>query len=414
MGGYSSPPGPDLPRLRARRGAPAAPARPRTPTAARLILVDTKAARPRVRFNPAFFRKAMAAHKRGDTRYVVELMREATIDPVVGACLIGRHGGVMQPLVVTAFDDSPTSAERRDELAGVLNRMKPRRVHRRALEARLLGYAVGDPDWVVQGGRQVPTGVTWYDQHYFRYEGDGPDRELRVDHGGRTEEIPGDALVLEAEGQPIMIRVLAAYIRKEFGWEVWSSFQETFGEGFILGKHPKGWTDDQVQALKEGIEELGASGRGVAEEGASLETFFGQAGAGSHRDYKDDNNEEISLALLGHGEAVTRSRGSTQIGDNTTSFKVREEVADDDLYWLDDVWQEIADRYGARNWGDGAYPQVTTRKPHRVNVKEHRENIRLAWDMGFGVHPDDVRRLDVRIADDEDVRRRDPNLLPFD
>lgn len=379
-----------------------------------MIAVDKSASRPRVQFTPLYFRKAYDAWKKGRRSQLVELMREARVDGVVKGCLIGRHAGLMQPIDVIAYDDAEVSVQRRDWLAGVLQRLKPRRLLKAMFEARLYGYVVIDFEWAVVDGLQVPVSFRRYDQHYFRYEGQPPDLELRIDHGGRTEPIPADALVIEADDQPEMLVVLSLYILKNFGWETWAGFMETFGEGFLLAEHPLGWDDKQKKELKEGLRDLGASGRGVVPEGTKIHHFGGASGAAGNEVFKQAADTEISIALLGHGDAVMNARGSTQIGDNTTSFKVREEVATDDLYWADDHLQEIVERIWARNFADGTTPEAATRKPQRIDVKEHRESVRMAFDHGLTLHPDEYRKLGLYVYEEQQPIRRDPNLLRFD
>jgi phage gp29-like protein len=379
-----------------------------------MIVVDKNASRPKVHFTPTYFRKAYDAWKKGDRQKGVELMREAVVDGIVRGCLIGRHAGLMQPFTVQAYDDTEVSVQRRDWLTRVIEQLKPRKLNKALFEGKEFGYVVIDFDWAVAEGLQVPTRFIRYDQHYFRYDGDGPARELRVDWGGRTEPIPEEALVAEADELPEMMYVLPLYILKNFGWETWSGFMETWGEGLLVAKHPLGWGDEEKKSLKDGLRDLGASGRGVVPEGTEIEHFGGATGAAGHQSYKQECDTEISVALLGHGDAVVHARGSTQIGENTTSFQVREEIAQEDLFWLDEIYQGIVRQIWRRNFNDGTEPKVVFNKPKRIDTKEHRESVRMAFDHGLTLHPDEYRKLGLYVYEDQAPVRRDPNLLRFD
>lgn len=380
-----------------------------------MIPVDRKISAPKPVFTPVGFKKAYAKYKKGDRRPLVSMMREAAADGFVRGLLTGRRAGVVRSFTVHAFDDSEEHIRRRDWFVHTIRkRLKTRRLFKAILDARLFGYNVVEFDWEVIDGLMTPIAFRPYDQRFFRHVGEDPFQELRIDRGRTTEEIPEAVLVVEElDEPPVMLSVLDRYILLNFGWETWSGWMETWGEGILVAERPQNWKGEKKRELNDDLRNLGAAGRGSVPTGTKLHHFGPPSGTAGHQDYKLEAQADMSVAVLGHAEGASRSNG-TQIGENSTSLEVRDEVAVDDLGFLDDALADVARILWAQNWADGTEPEVETHKPRRIDQRHHRENVRLALDAGMTVHPDEFAKLDLFVYPDQGPLRRERSLLPLD
>ncbi len=349
----------------------------------------------RVSFTPGFYKRAYQSWQSGAHRELIAMMKEAQTDSLVAGCLQGRKAGYMRELQIQPFDaDNAQDQERAEFYQELFKRLKVRSLFKAIMKARLYKYAVIDFEWAVIDGRQVPIHFEYFDQKYFAYDirGDG---QLKIDHNGVLVEIPPEVLVCETDEQPVMLPVLRDYILKEFGLEAWASFLETFGEGMIIGYYPPGSNDDIKQALDDAVNTIAMSSRGTAPKGTEIEIKESSKNTGDHKDFTQSANTGIAISVLGHANAVQQS--TAQIGNNDAPFKPMQFISIDDLYFLDECLDELIKTIHNRNFGDSRYPNVITAKPDQIGMKERRANLQLAYNMGFGIAPADVRKLGIDI-----------------
>ena len=379
-----------------------------------MIPVDRKITAPKPVFTPAGFRKAYARYKAGDRRPLIAMMREAANDAVVRGCLTGRRAGVVRGFVVRPHDDTELHRRRADWLAWTIQKkLKARRFFKALQEARLYEYNVLDFDWEVIAGLQTPVRFRPLGQEYFRYEGERPYQTLAIDQGLTTLPIPDTALVAEERDEsPVMLSVLDRYILLSFGWEVWSGWMEAWGEGLLIAERPQNWQKEQKDELNDDLRDLGAAGRGSVPAGTKLNHYGAPSGSPGHQNYKQEAVADISIAILGHADGASSSSG-TQIGNNTTSLKVRDEIAVDDLGFIDDSLVDYTALLWARNYADGTEPEIETLKPRMIDVREHRETVRLGYEMGATINPEELTKLGLLVYPDQEPLRRELSTLPL-
>ena len=335
------------------------------------------------------------------------MMKEAMVDSMVTGCVQARKAGYMRELQIKPFDgEDSRDQERADLYKEIFSRLQTRSLFKHIMQARMYKYSVIDFEWAVIDGKQVPTRYKFFDQKYFQYDTNG-DGRLKIDINNNLEEIPPEVLVCESDDTPFMLPVLRDYILKEFGLEAWASFIETFGEGMIIGYYPPNSSQSVKDALDEAVNTIAASSRGTAPKGTDIEIKEANRSTGDHRDFKDASDEGISISILGHANAAKQS--NTQIGQNESQFKPMQFISIDDLYFIDECLDQMVKTIHDRNFGDSRYPSVLTSKPDQVGMKERRENIRLWWNMGFTISPNEGRKLGIEVdPDDEPQQKTDP------
>lgn len=361
----------------------------------------------RVSFTPAFYSRAYQSYKNGSHRELIAMMKEAATDSLVSGCIQGRAAGFMRDLQIKPFDpDNTQDQERADFYKEVFSGLRTRSLFKAIMQARAYKFSVIDFEWDMIEGRQVPVRFKFFDQKYFGY--DPQDDVLKIDRNNSYEDIPPDALVCESEDTPYMLPVLRDYILKEFGLEAWASFLENWGEPLVIGYYPPGSSPDVKEAVDSAVNTIAGSSRGSAPKGSEIDIKESGRGSGDHKEFlKDACNKGIAISILGHANAVEQS--TAQIGQNDAPFKPMQFISIDDLYYIDEQIDALVKNIHNRNFGDQRYPSCVTAKPDQIGMKERRENLRLAYNMGFLIHPDDIRKLGVQIdPEEEPQRKQDP------
>lgn len=368
-----------------------------------MIAVNKNINTQRVTFTPGFFKRAYEAYKQGQHRELIAMMKEAETDSLVSGCVQGRKAGYMRELQIEPFDpDNGQDQERADFYKEVFKKIKIRSFFKAIMQARMYRYSVIDFEWDVINGLQVPVKFKHFDQKYFAY--DPKDDILKIDQNRTYEDIPPEALVCETEDQPFMLPVLRDFILKEFGIEAWASFLENFGEGIVIGYYPPGSAPEVKAELEKAVNTIAASSRGTAPKGSEIEIKESGRGTGDHEKFKESADKGISISILGHANAVQQS--SAQIGQNDGPFKPMQFISIDDLYFIDEQIDQFIQIVHNRNFGDQRYPSCKTSKPDQLGMKELRENLRLAYNMGFLIHPKDIRRLSIEVDPEEEPQRK--------
>jgi len=371
-----------------------------------MIQINSKMGYNIPQFNPAFYKSAYQQYEKGVFRDLIAMMNRAEIDSHINGCLIGRRAGFQKEFHLYPFSDSDADIERAEWIESIINQLDARNFFKGIHEAILKKYVVIDFDWQVVDGKQIPVKHRKLDQKYFRYK----DGILMVDWGNRAEPIPDEAIVAESSEIPVLLPVLRDFILKEFGLESWASFIETFGEGFIIGKYPPGSDSAFKMALEDGINALARSSRGIMPDGSTIDIIEAKRSTGDHDKFEDRCNKGIAISILGHANAVEESQGM-KIGENLSQYKVKREIAVDDMYFLDNQARKLVKMLIDRNFGDSRYPIFEFDKSEPVNTKEWLEVLDTAYNHGLKIHPDEYRKIGLYVFEDQEPLQKPPS--PF-
>lgn len=375
-----------------------------------MIKINKRIGSPSVSFTPNRYQTVVKQWKQGIYRELIEMMKTATLDSHVAGCLIGRKAGFQKDFNIIPYSDTDPDKERAEWIRSVLNNLNMRALFKSIHEAALFKFSVIDFEWEVIDQKQVPVNFKKFDQKYFRYD-PKDNYKLKIDHGRNLEDIPGDVLVCETDEVPVMFPVLRDYILKEFGLESWASFIETFGEPWIIGKYPPGSQQDVKDELKAGLTALAQSSRGIMPDTTEIEIKETSKGTGDHKDFREVCDTGISISILGHENAVQQSKG-LQIGENIGSYKVKREIAVDDMFFIDPNVQKIIRNIIDRNFGDGKYPKFQLDKSEPVNKKEMLDILDTAFRHGLKISPDEYRKLGLFVYDDQEPLEKPPSIFP--
>lgn len=368
-----------------------------------MLQVNQKINTQKAQFTVTEYKRVLKAYLNGYYRDIINMMKQSAFDSHVSGCLRGRRAGFQRDFSIAPYSEDERDIERAQFIETVVKTLNVRRLFKRVHEAILYKYSVIDFTWEVIDGKQVPTQFKFFDQKYFRYDKD----VLKIDFGNQLKEIPPEVLVCEFDGDvPDMFPVLRDYILKNFGVASWASFIETFGEAIIIGKYPPGADDEVKTALETAVNNIARSSRGIMPETTEIEMIETKRNTGDHEKFIEAANKGISISLLGHANAVEQSKG-LQVGENLTSYKVKQEIAIDDLYFIDEQMQKLVRMIHERNFGDGRIPRFETNKNGPINVEQHRKNLETAFDHGLKINPAEYKKLGLYVYEDQEPLQKD-------
>ena len=247
----------------------------------------------------------------------------------------------------------------------------------------------------------MPVEFEEVDYWHFRYNDDDV---LGIEDGYDVRPIPDNALVCEQRGIMHMLPVLRDWILADFGIEAWSSFLENIGEPFLLGRYPPGVDDDFKDEVQDAVDSVARSARGIAPEGTDIEHIESSRSSADHQAYREDAKKGISVALLGHENAMS-DEGGVNVGGQDGSMQVRDDIALGDIRFIEPIVQRFVDLVVSKNFADGQAPTFALEKPETIDRQQLMDALNMAWRMGAPVSGSDLRKLGIDVPPDETYQR---------
>ncbi len=225
-------------------------------------------------------------------------------------------------------------------------------------------------------------------------------------------ELPDTVMICQTTELPILLPVVPEFIYQTFGKEAWAAFIENFGEPWVIGDYPFGAEQSFKDELRAAVNAIARSSRGIKPAGSEINIHETSRGTGDHEKFKQDSDRAISVAILGHENAVSTGQG-LQVGENLTQYKVRFDIAIDDCYFIDQYMQNLVINYCDRNFGDGKYPVFEMDKTEAVNVAEMLEVVDLAYRHGLEIVPENYDKLGLILAENQETVKKPDSLLNY-
>ncbi len=372
-----------------------------------LKLKNSLASWPKPDFSPAGYRKARKQAENGDWRKLIRMMLIASEDSHVSGCLMARRAGFTRRWTLESPEDYEIPEDRLKWMTATLKRLNMRRLLRDLHRGKLYRYSVIDlperTEWTLDDGRIYPVTYIYHDQRHFRYDKEG---NLRVEIGGRLEALGEDTIVVE-HTEPVMLPVLRDFTLKNFGLEAWASLIEDAGSPFLVGYYPANADAEVIKKLEEALAQMQASSRVAMEKGNEFDVKDSNRYSADQRSFVEAADKGISITLLGHANAVQQT--ASQIGENSSAFKVKREIALDDAADLEQAMQAIIDLIWSPNF-DGPSPRFNLDMTPPVDVEQHLKKIATLWTIGAPIRSKHLREIGLDVEDDEGPFQRKTDL----
>lgn len=367
-----------------------------------------------VAFTTDFYRRAFHGWQLGRLTDVFGLIESAELDPFIAGCLEARSAGYTR-----SYQIRPASKDAKDVAAAefvqhVFDNLTMDEFFEYIIDSKLKQYSVIGLEWNIVDGKQVITGFEKYEQKYFAI--DRKDKNtVKIDKNGTLITIdPDAALVTKYYKNMILFTILKIFIRKTFGEESWSSFLEIFGEPFIWAEYPPTMQTDDKEKLREDLENLGASARGVVPKGTQINFSESQRNTGDHKEYETNIEFQISLALLGHGKAAGTMQSGLQVGGDNNPFKVSQHIAIKDMKYIEQSIKPLIRMLVSRNFPNiSSFPRLVFDKSPAVETKDKLAALTIALNAGAQVSPEIFDDLGIPLMDKTAPIQKQP-LFPGD
>lgn len=219
----------------------------------------------------------------------------------------------------------------------VLDNIKLKQLIRELHDAVWFGYSPAEIYWKKQQSQWLPEKVVGKPPEWFCYNHDN--QLCFKDYTGMTfEPVPAykfitarnDANFANPYGEAELAAVYWYVVFKKGGLKFWLRFADKYGQAFIVGKHPRGTPQKEVDLILDSLEVLAGSGVGSIPNDGSVE-IIESAGKGATSDMFERLlkycRSEINIALLGQDQSTDASstNASAQAG-----LTVTDDIRDDD------------------------------------------------------------------------------------
>ena len=142
----------------------------------------------------------------------------------------------------------------------------------------------------------------------------------------RTEYDPSFAYTVR-----VLSKVFWQVVFKKGGLKFWTVFTEKYGMPHIIGKHPRGASQEETNTLADMLERMIQDAIAVIPDDSSVEIQEAEKSSSAEIFEKliDKMNAEISKAII--GQTLTTEIGSTgSYAASNTHFQVRQDIIDSD------------------------------------------------------------------------------------
>ncbi|ETS32843.1 Mu-like prophage protein gp29 [Photorhabdus khanii NC19] len=260
----------------------------------------------------------------------IRIYRELRTDPLVGGCIRRRKAGVKALERGVERSNAPVRVFNfiRDMLAD----LDMSRIIGEMHEAVLYGYQPCELMWSQHQSWSV-TDIVSKPPDWFHYDRDNQLRFRARDAGVEGELVPlykfvtprQDATYDNPYGFPDLSMCFWPVTFKKGGMKFWVRFAEKYGSPWVIGKHPRGTPQSEIDLLLDSMEAMIDDAVAAIPDDSSVEIKEAAGKSDSSDIYQNlitVARSEISIALLGQNQ-------TTEANSNKASAQAGLEVTDD-------------------------------------------------------------------------------------
>lgn len=252
------------------------------------------------------------------------------------------------------------------------------------LEAPLLGYQPMEVMW--DTATWLPTDVVAKPQHWFGFDNDNQLRLRTRENMLTGETLPPrkfllprkDASYVNPYGVADLSMCYWAVVFKKGGLKFWVTFAEKYGTPWLLGKHPRGATQNDINKLLDSLDALFGDAVGVIPDDNSIEIKDAVSKNATTQIFKeliDMCKGEINIALLGQNQTTESSsnRASAQAG-----LQVTQDIRDGDAQLVMQTLTKLARWIVDLHFGEDEYcPPYQLWNQEEVDDKQSKRDKEL-------------------------------------
>ncbi|RAW90940.1 DUF935 domain-containing protein [Photorhabdus laumondii] len=260
----------------------------------------------------------------------IRIYRELRTDPLVGGCIRRRKAGVKA--LERGVERSNAPVQVFNFIRDMLADLDMSRIIGEMHDAVLYGYQPCELMWNQNQSWSV-TDIVSKPPDWFHYDRDNQLRFRARDAGVEGELVPlykfvtprQDATYDNPYGFPDLSMCFWPVTFKKGGMKFWVRFAEKYGSPWVIGKHPRGTPQSEIDLLLDSMEAMIDDAVAAIPDDSSVEIKEAAGKSDSSDIYQNlitVARSEISIALLGQNQ-------TTEANSNKASAQAGLEVTDD-------------------------------------------------------------------------------------
>jgi len=266
----------------------------------------------------------------------LRVYQELLADPRVGACAEQRKAAVRALSWSIARNlAEPPHAEL---VRSIFAALDIDRIMNEILNAPLFGYQPLEVLWQHANGRLIPGDVQGKPPRWFVFDQDNALRLRTRDNLIQGEPVPARKFLLARHnpsfenpyGERVLARVFWPVVFKKGGLRFWLTCVEKFGVPYLVGKHPRGMGQEEIDAIARRLEDAVQDAVLVIPDDASIDIKeSNRVSTGTiFQQLKSTCDQDIAVAIL--GQNLTTSVQSGSLSAAQVHDRVRGEIKDSD------------------------------------------------------------------------------------
>jgi phage gp29-like protein len=294
----------------------------------------------------------------------IQVYRDLRSHPRIGGNIRRRKAAVLTLERNLERGNAPARVERfiRDWLAD----LDLDRILRELLDAPLFGYQPVEIMWQPVGLHSVPADLVGKPPEWFRFDRENRLRFMARDAGPEGELCDPLRFVVAAQdasyanpyGFPDLSMCFWPVTFMKGGLKFWVLFTEKYGSPWLVGKHPRGATDEETDLLLGSLEAMVQDAVAAIPDDSSIDIIEAAGKAGSadvYRELLEYCRSDINVALLGQDQTTEKdtNRASAEAGAEVTN-----DIRDADAGLACATLNAVIRRVVTVNFGDQAEAPV--------------------------------------------------------
>jgi phage gp29-like protein len=277
----------------------------------------------------------------------ISILDEIRRENHVASCSESREAAVTKKKwAIERVDATPRAAE---TVEAVFKELPIRHIIRELCEAWGYGYQISEIIWRREGSLLLPERVLGCLRHRFSFGKDGALRLLKSLGDMTGEPVPPYKFLLTQHrasrenpyGESKYSSCFWPVTFKKGGLKFWAVFLEKFGMPQLIGKTPRGASDDERGILLQSLVSMVRDAVAVIPDDNSVEPLQVNVTGSSdvYAQFTAYHDSEISTAILGHSAAATSTPG--KLGGEDLALQVRADIVDNDVGMVEDAMNTL-------------------------------------------------------------------------
>ena len=266
----------------------------------------------------------------------MKVYKELLCDSHVFACVQSRKAGVLS--LEWEINRGLDKDETAEKVIEIIKKLDIYRLINDILDATLFGFQPIEIIWGRVDNLVLPIELKAKPSEWFCFD-DENQLKLRTKEHYFGEELPPKKFLCPQAnpsyenpyGERTLSRVFWPVTFKKGGLKFWVIFTEKYGIPHLIGKHPRGASEEETDRLAGLLEQMVQDAIAVIPDDSSVEIQEANKSSSAEIFEKlmDKMNAEISKAIL--GQTLTTEVGSTgSYAASNTHFAVRQDIIDAD------------------------------------------------------------------------------------